>query len=93
MDLMRAKVINAAGKLTALGGSAQSQSVAETQAVAAQMHFDMDVLRREVAAEIADYCGAEAACVTSGEGPRAASRGTVDGHQGSCAWSPGTCLG
>ena len=66
MDLMRAKVINAAGKLTALGGSAQSQSVAETQAVAAQMHFDMDVLRREVAAEIANYCGAEAACVTSG---------------------------
>lgn len=66
MDLMSAKVINAAGKLTALGGSAQSQSVAETQAVAAQMHFDMDVLRREVAAEIADHCGAEAACVTSG---------------------------
>ena len=66
MDLIRAKVINAAGKLTSLGGSAQSQSVAETQAVAAQMHFDMDVLRREVAAEIANYCGAEAACVTSG---------------------------
>ena len=34
-------VINAAGKLTALGGTAQSAAVAETQAEAARMHVDV----------------------------------------------------
>ena len=66
MDINKVRVINAAGKLTALGGSAQSSGVAGAQSEAARAHVDLASLRAEVAAEIADYCGAEAACLTSG---------------------------
>ncbi len=59
-------VINAAGKLTALGGTAQAPAVAEAQALAAQRHVDLANLREQAGASIAGYTGAEAACVTSG---------------------------
>ena len=59
-------VINAAGKMTALGGSAQHPSVAQAQADAAQAHVDLAELRRAAAARIAAMTGAEAACVTTG---------------------------
>ena len=61
-----AAVINAAGKLTALGGSAQSHAVAEAQAVAAQTHVDLAALRLAAGQRIAAATGAEAGCVTSG---------------------------
>jgi len=38
-------VINAAGKLTALGGTAQHEDVAQAQAEAAQSHVDLAELR------------------------------------------------
>ena len=59
-------IINAAGKLTALGGSAQSATVAQAQAVAAQTHVDLAALRLAAGKRIAAATGAEAACVTSG---------------------------
>lgn len=61
-----APVINAAGKLTALGGSAQSAAVAKSQAVAARSHVDLAALRLAAGKRIAAATGAEAACVTSG---------------------------
>ena len=61
-----APVVNAAGKLTALGGSAQSAAVAGAQAAAAQEHVDLAALRRAAGERIATATGAEAACVTSG---------------------------
>ena len=61
-----APVINAAGKLTALGGSAQSHAVAEAQAAAAQKHVDLAALRLAAGQRIAAATGAEAGCVTSG---------------------------
>ena len=59
-------VINAAGKLTALGGSAQSEAVARAQFEAAQAHVDLARLRQLAGATIASLTGAEAACVTTG---------------------------
>jgi D-glucosaminate-6-phosphate ammonia-lyase len=59
-------VINAAGKLTALGGTAQSAAVAAAQAEAAQTHVDLAGLRSRAGELIAGYCGAEAASVTTG---------------------------
>jgi L-seryl-tRNA(Ser) seleniumtransferase/D-glucosaminate-6-phosphate ammonia-lyase len=59
-------VINAAGKMTALGGTAQSEAVARAQAEAAQHHVDLDALRRGAGERIAKYTGAEAASVTPG---------------------------
>ena len=59
-------VINAAGKLTALGGSAQSEVVAEAQAQAARAHVDLQALRDVAGQHIAKWTGAEAACVTPG---------------------------
>jgi uncharacterized pyridoxal phosphate-dependent enzyme len=61
-----ATVINAAGKMTALGGSAQTEPVAAAQAAAARAHVDLDELRRAAGARIAARCGSEAACVTTG---------------------------
>lgn len=63
---MQHRVVNAAGKLTALGGSAQSEAVARTQAEAARAHVDLAALRRSAGETIATLTGAEAACVTSG---------------------------
>ena len=60
------RVINAAGKMTALGGSAQASAVAAAQAAAARAHVDLDLLRARVSARIAERCGAEAACITTG---------------------------
>lgn len=66
MDLSRVRVTNAAGKLTALGGSAQSEPVVASQVSAATQHVDLAALRQEVAGQVATLCGAEAACITSG---------------------------
>ncbi len=59
-------VINAAGKLTALGGTAQSEAVAAAQAEAARTHVDLATLRARAGELIASRCGAEAASVTTG---------------------------
>lgn len=59
-------VINAAGKLTALGGSAQSEAVAKAQSDAAGKHVDLARLRKLAGEQIADWTGAEAACITTG---------------------------
>jgi len=59
-------VINAAGKMTALGGSAQVVEVAAAQAAAAAAHVDLDALRRAAGSRIAALCGAEAGCITTG---------------------------
>lgn len=59
-------VINAAGKLTALGGSAQTESVANAQAAAARQHVDLAQLRRHAGEKVAEFTGAEAACITTG---------------------------
>jgi len=59
-------VINAAGKMTALGGSAQTADVAAAQAAAAGAHVDLDRLRRAAGARVAALCGAEAGCITTG---------------------------
>ncbi|MFQ5382651.1 MAG: SelA-like pyridoxal phosphate-dependent enzyme, partial [Dehalococcoidia bacterium] len=61
-----ANVINAAGKLTALGGTAQVAEVAQAQAEAAQAHVDLAELRAAAGRLIAGYCGAEGASVTPG---------------------------
>lgn len=62
----RVAVINAAGKLTALGGSAQSQDVAQAMAAAAMSHVDLKLLRDLSGKVIAELTGADAACVTTG---------------------------
>jgi len=59
-------VINAAGKMTALGGAAQSNEVAEAQTEAAQAHIDIDALRKRAGELIAQHTGAQAATVTTG---------------------------
>ena len=64
LDLPR--VINASGKMTALGGTAQSDAVAEAQRLAAQHHVDLDALRAVAGKQIAGRTGAEAATVTTG---------------------------
>lgn len=60
------RIINAAGKLTALGGSAQSGSVALAQAKAASKHVDLALLRQAAGDHIATLTGAQAACITTG---------------------------
>lgn len=59
-------VINAAGKLTSLGGTAQSTAVANAQAAAARRHVDLGELRAAAGRRVADLTGAEAASITSG---------------------------
>lgn len=61
-----APVINAAGKLTALGGSAQSEAVAKAQSAAARAHVDIGELRAAAGESVASLTGAEAACITPG---------------------------
>jgi D-glucosaminate-6-phosphate ammonia-lyase len=61
-----ATVVNAAGKLTALGGSAQDAGVAAAQAEAARSHVELQGLRDAVARRIVSLTGAEAASVTTG---------------------------
>jgi L-seryl-tRNA(Ser) seleniumtransferase/D-glucosaminate-6-phosphate ammonia-lyase len=60
------KVINASGKMTALGGSAQATAVAEVQQQAAGHHVNLAALRRAAGRQIAERTGAEDACVTTG---------------------------
>ena len=59
-------VINASGKMTALGGTAQSDAVARAQADAAQSHVDLELLRRRAGELVAHYVGSEAASITPG---------------------------
>ena len=65
-ELGLARVINASGKMTALGGSAQAPEVAEALARAAQHHVQLSALRRRAGEILAGRTGAEAACVTTG---------------------------
>jgi L-seryl-tRNA(Ser) seleniumtransferase/D-glucosaminate-6-phosphate ammonia-lyase len=67
-DLGVTPLINAAGKLTAFGGSAQVEAVAKAQADAARAHVDLQQLRDAVGARIAALAGAERASVTPGAG-------------------------
>jgi D-glucosaminate-6-phosphate ammonia-lyase len=60
------RIINAAGKLTALGGSAQSGPVAMAMAKAASKHVDLKTLRQAAGDHVATLTGAEAACITTG---------------------------
>ena len=60
------KVINASGKMTALGGTAQADVVAEAQRLAAGHHVDLAQLRRLAGEIVATRTGAEAASITSG---------------------------
>jgi L-seryl-tRNA(Ser) seleniumtransferase/D-glucosaminate-6-phosphate ammonia-lyase len=60
------RVINAAGHLSALGGSVLSPGVRAAMDEAATGFVDMRGLLAEAEAEIARLCGAEAACVTAG---------------------------
>jgi len=60
------EVINAAGKMTALGGSVPKRNVIDVMSDAASRHFDLQELRRLAGEYIAGVTGAEAACVTSG---------------------------
>src|SRR5262245_15496726 len=59
-------VINAAGKMTALGGTAQSDAVAQAQADAARGHVDLEALRRRAGELVARHTGADAGSITSG---------------------------
>ena len=59
-------MINAAGKLSSLGGTAQAREVADAQAAAAMAHVDLGDLRRAAGERIAVVTGAEAGCVTGG---------------------------
>ena len=60
------QVINAAGKMTALGGTAQKEAVAKAQSLAAQSHVDISELRQLAGKKIAAVTGAEAATITNG---------------------------
>lgn len=59
-------VINAAGKMTALGGSAQHEVVAMAQRDAAGAHVDLAELRQAAGRYVATRCGAEAGSITTG---------------------------
>lgn len=60
------RVINASGKMTALGGTAQSDAVASALGSAAQHHVELAELRAAAGRELARRTGAEAASVTTG---------------------------
>ncbi len=61
-----ASVINASGKMTALGGSAQAVSVAAALEAAAKYHVEMSELRRVAGLQVAARSGADAGSITSG---------------------------
>src|SRR5579883_2276174 len=65
-ELGIAGVINAAGRLTALGGSALREEAIAAMAEAGRSHVDLAALRRAAGAEIARLAGAPAATVTAG---------------------------
>ena len=60
------RVINASGKMTALGGTALSAEVAAAMAEASQSYVNLSELSERAGKLIAEWTGAEAACVTSG---------------------------
>lgn len=60
------RIVNAAGKMTALGGSAVSPEVAKAMSEAAQAHVELDALLRKSGEYIAKMLGAEGAVVTTG---------------------------
>ena len=60
------RVINAAGKLTALGGSVLHDDVIAAMTAAARSHVDLQTLRLAAGREIARLLEAEAACVVAG---------------------------
>lgn len=63
--LQLSKVVNAAGKMTYLGSSAVTPSVAALMAEAAQCYVDMASLKQAVNQKASELAGVEAACVTS----------------------------
>lgn len=60
------RVINASGKMTALGGSAVAPEVAQALAGAAGKHVVIQELLAEASTVIAGFTGAEAGCATCG---------------------------
>lgn len=60
------RVVNAGGRLTALGGTTLAPEVAEAMAAAGQQYVSLSELRDRAGELIAGYTGAEAACVTPG---------------------------
>lgn len=60
------RVINAAGRLTALGGAALSAEVLEAMTAAGRSNVDMETLKRQAGKLIARLTGAEDAMVTTG---------------------------
>ncbi|HEY3080994.1 MAG TPA: DgaE family pyridoxal phosphate-dependent ammonia lyase [Chloroflexota bacterium] len=62
------RVINAAGRMTMLGGSALAPEVAEAMAEAGRTYVRVADLHERAGQLIARYTGAEAACVTTGAG-------------------------
>lgn len=60
------KVINASGKMTALGASAVSNEVAEALKKASQDYVDIDEMMEFAGKVIAEYTGAEDGCPTCG---------------------------
>ncbi len=59
-------VINASGRMTALGGSAVRPEVAAAMAEAAGSFVDIEAFKRSAARRVAQLCGAEAAFLTTG---------------------------
>lgn len=60
------QVINASGKMTALGASAVSEEVAQTLKEASQDYVDIDEIKELTGTVIAEVTGAEDGCPTSG---------------------------
>jgi len=60
------RVINASGRMTALGGAAVRPEVAQAMAEAAGTFVDLGELKRAAAHRIAELAGAEAAFLTTG---------------------------
>ncbi|MDQ8757446.1 hypothetical protein RCO27_14540 [Sphingosinicella sp. LHD-64] len=59
-------VINAAGAVTAFGGTVLSQEVTDAMAAASRSFVDLNALYQAAGARLAEVTGAEAAMVTSG---------------------------
>ena len=60
------RIINASGRMTALGGSPISAAVADAMAQAGREHLEMDELQRAAEKRIATSLGADDAVVTTG---------------------------
>lgn len=60
------RVINCMGAVTFLGGATLSERVIDAMAAASRMKVNLSELNEAVGRRLADICGAEAGCVTSG---------------------------